>query len=221
MADEVVIVGSFTLGGTLGGVALGFAGQWFLEQRRDTKAGRIAVSAVFYELSLLAAALKSAVKDEEQTREDIRAPMWDRHGPELINHLPQAFVSVLQLQYDQLPKMANLYTQAIAGVEENRWQPISVAMLAWAFRADRARELLNEWKRRRRPFWRRSIIQRSEGASQVWDEVKSSGDLRVQIETIRSDVQSHATCRLRSDGYDVDDEGKLKVLAEQEVKAKR
>jgi len=43
----------------------------------------------------------------------------------------------------------------------------------------------------------------------VWDEVQSTSDLKSKIEIIQHDVEQHALQRLRGEGYDVDDEGKL------------
>jgi hypothetical protein len=138
------IVGLFTLGG----VALGFTGQWFLERARERRKERVAVSAVLFEMALLQSTLESAALERWQTRMELRKDFWDRYGADLANYLPQRLLKAMYLLYEDIfPSTKVAYGKLPAGIPEDAWPAFAAALLGWAYRAERLIQLVQEYRR--------------------------------------------------------------------------
>jgi hypothetical protein len=193
LATEV-IVGLFTLAG----VALGFAGQWLMEKQRSDRTRRIAVMAVLFEISLLAATLESAAKHRERTRERLRTDAWDRHGPELVTYLPDRFVKALQLLYYQLDELQHWYSKFTQGIEAGAWNQIKAKFLAWVYQVEWVANRIDEHNRQRRRLKIPFVMRRPRRE----DEAE-------QFKQFISQAYQQAEERLRAEGVDLDDRGRV------------
>jgi hypothetical protein len=190
-----VVVGLFTLAG----VALGFAGQWLLERWRYNRARRIAVTAVVFEISLLAETVERAAKGGERTQESLRTEWWHRHGPELGNYLPGHLVKALHVLYYEVDRLQHWYSKftkrELVPTELNQ---MAAMFLGWAYQVESVVKYIDEHNRRRRRLSMPLVGKRS--------RPEEEGEQATQF---MNEVYRQAVERLRAEGLNVDETGKV------------
>lgn len=184
-----VIVGLFTLGG----VALGFGGQWFLERRKERRAQAIVLSSVMLEMALLQSTLESAVLEGQRRREELRRDFWDRYGPELVNYLPDYLLKALYLLYvDSFEIVAKAYSKVAEGVDLKDMPAYGAVLLSWAYQVDRLLQLIQQYRRTRGlqlTFWRQSAKTRRHLSS---DE---------RFQNVVEELERYATQQVKARGF--------------------
>jgi len=184
---------------TLAGVALGGLLQWLLERWRYNRARRIAVTAVVFEISLLAETVERAAKGGERTQECLRTDWWRRHGPELGNYLPGHLVKALLALYYEVDRLEHWYAKftrrELVPAEFNQ---MAAMFLVWAYQVESVVKHIDEHNRRRRRL-SVPLVGKRPGPEEEGQQAREFMD----------EIHRQAVERLRAQGFNLDETGKV------------
>lgn len=181
----------------LAGAGIGVAGARWVEERREKRQQNVAMWAVLSEMALLAATLENAAEDQSRTRIELRKPLWDRFGVELINYLPVHVVKILSLLMDDQFDVLQRAYSAISigkGVTNPEWEGIRAKFLWWSQVAIGVQQVINEY---------------FEAKHKKWFPWRSTLDEGSPTKKLAQELDNKAFGYLRQRGFQVDENGNM------------